>query len=187
MELNLILDSIFRISDMAKVKLKEHVHEIHLPKGFHLIEEDKIERNIYFLKKGMARAYIQNDGKDITFWFGKEGDTIVSMKNYVANSKGYEQVELLEECQLYELRTTELHRLFEVDIEIANWGRKFAEQELMKTEEILISRLFKTATEQYLDLLKHNPDLIQRVQLSYIASYLGITQVSLSRIRAKLK
>lgn len=187
MEIDLILDSIFRISDMAKIKLKEHVQEINLPKGFHLIQADKIERNIYFLRKGMARAYIQNYGQDITFWFGKEGDTIVSMKNYVANSKGYEQVELLEDCQLYELRTSELQKLFEEDIEIANWGRKFAEQELMKTEEILILRLFKTATEQYLELLKHNPDLIQRVQLGHIASYLGITQVSLSRIRAKVK
>lgn len=109
------------------------------------------------------------------------------MKSYVANQKGYEDIELLEDCQLYELKTKDLQALFEKDIHIANWGRKFAEQELVKTEERLISRQFKTATERYKDLLKNHPDLIQRVQLGHIASYLGITQVSLSRIRAEIR
>ncbi|MEG2100855.1 MAG: Crp/Fnr family transcriptional regulator, partial [Flavobacterium sp.] len=80
-----------------------------------------------------------------------------------------------------------LQKLFEIDIHIANWGRKFAEKELIKTEERLISHQFSNATERYLELLQNNPQLIQRVQLGYIASYLGISQVSLSRIRAEIK
>ncbi|MGJ8734563.1 MAG: Crp/Fnr family transcriptional regulator, partial [Cellulophaga sp.] len=87
----------------------------------------------------------------------------------------------------YKLETSKLKQLFFDDIHIANWGRKFAEQELIKTEERLISRQFRTATERYQDLLKNNSDLIKRVQLGHIASYLGITQVSLSRIRASIK
>lgn len=109
------------------------------------------------------------------------------MKSYVANEKGYEDIELLEDCELYELKAAQLQKLFEEQIDIANWGRKFAEKELVKTEERLISRQFRTATERYINLLKNNPDLIQRVQLGHIASYLGITQVSLSRIRAEIK
>ena len=62
-----------------------------------------------------------------------------------------------------------------------------AEKELVKTEERLISRQFRNATERYKALLKYNADLVQRVQLGHIASYLGITQVSLSRIRAEIK
>ena len=80
-----------------------------------------------------------------------------------------------------------LHELFGKDIHISNWGRKFAEQELLKTEERFISRQLKTSTERYRELMNNNPDLLQRVQLGYIASYLGITQVSLSRIRAKFR
>ena len=80
-----------------------------------------------------------------------------------------------------------MKQLFLEDIHIANWGRKFAEQELIKTEERLISKQFKNATERYLELLNTNKDLIKRVQLGHIASYLGITQVSLSRIRATIK
>ena len=84
------------------------------------------------------------------------------------------------------MKKQSLHELFGKDIHIANWGREFAEQELLKTEERFIGRQFKTSLERYRDLMNHTPDLLQRVQLGYIASYLGITQVSLSRIRAKI-
>ena len=152
-----------------------------------MLRADKIETRIYFIKKGIVRAYTNTADNEITFWFGKEGDAVISMKNYVANQKGYEDVQLLEDCELYELKVQSLQELFDIDIFIANWGRRFAEQELIRTEERLISRQFRTAKERYTELLKNNPELIQRVQLGYIASYLGITQVSLSRIRAEVK
>jgi CRP-like cAMP-binding protein len=109
------------------------------------------------------------------------------MNSYVKNQKGYEDIELLEDCEFYELNAVDLQRLFQQDIHIANWGRRFAEQELIRTEERLISRQFRTATERYKELLKETPDLVQRVALGHIASYLGITQVSLSRIRAEIR
>ena len=187
MDIDKILDSIHLISDSSKDILKECVWEVTLPKGCLLLNADKIESNIYFIKKGMARAYSNNEANEVTFWFGKEGDTIVSMKSYVSNCKGYENIELLEDCELYELKTKELQNLFDSHIDITNWGRRFAEQELLKTEERLISRQFKTATQRYTELLNNNSDLVKRVQLGHIASYLGITQVSLSRIRASIK
>lgn len=93
----------------------------------------------------------------------------------------------MENSVLYMLKRKELYELFEKDIHIANWGRKFAETEFLQTEERLISLLFTTASERYRELLKDNPDLLQRMPLECLASYLGITPVSLSRIRAKLK
>jgi len=85
------------------------------------------------------------------------------------------------------MQTGNLRTLFEEDIHIANWGRKFAEQELIKVEERLIFRQCRTAMERYKELIATDPELLQRVQLGHIASYLGMTQVSLSRIRAELK
>lgn len=186
MNIDLILDNIYPLSDTSKELLKKSIVEIKYKKGHILLKADKIEKNTYFIKKGVARAYSDKDNTEMTFWFGKEGDTIISMKSYIANQKGYENVELLEDCTLYEMKTTNLQQLFDVYIDIANWGRKFAEQELVKTEERLISRQVRTATERYKALLNNSPDLIKRVQLGHIASYLGITQVSLSRIRAEI-
>ena len=68
-------------------------------------------------------------------------------------------------------------------IHIANWGRKLAEKELLKIESRIISSEMMSAKERYDELIKNSPSLIQRVPLKHIASYLGITQVSLSRIR----
>lgn len=187
MNIDQIFDAIYPLPDTSKQALKKSITEASYPKGHILLRADKIEKNIYFIKKGIARAYANTIDNEITFWFGKEGDTIISMKSYVANQKGYEDIELLENSQLYELETKNLQKLFDEDIHIANWGRKFVEQELLKTEERLISRQFRTATERYKELLRNNSDLIQRVQLGHIASYLGITQVSLSRIRAEIK
>lgn len=186
MEIEEIIDNIYTIPGESKELLRRHIREVNFPKGHTLIKAGKIASNIYFLRKGIVRAYAPHEGGEITFWFGKEGDTVVSMKSFVANEEGYENIELLENCELYELKAESIHALFLTDIHIANWGRKFAEHELMKTEQRMISRELGTAVERYKELLRYSPDLVQRVQLSHIASYLGITQVSLSRIRAEI-
>lgn len=187
MEIPQILNRIYSLPEKSRLLLENCVDEISYPKGYILIRAEKIETSIYFIKKGIARAYANRDSNEVTFWFGKEGDTLLSMKSYVANEKGYEDIELLEDCELYHLKTEKLQTLFANDIHIANWGRKFAEKELLKTEERLISRQFRTATERYAELLQNNPDLLLRIQLGHIASFLGITQVSLSRIRSEIK
>ncbi|NLZ73868.1 MAG: Crp/Fnr family transcriptional regulator [Bacteroidales bacterium] len=187
MNIHSIIDNIYLLPKASKELLMGNISTVDYPKGALLFESDKIEKNIYFIDKGIVRAYVDNKDQEITFWFGKEGDTIVSMKSYIANQKGYESIELLEDCTLFELNTQHLKELFDIDIHLANWGRKFAEQELLKTEERLISIQFKTALERYEALLKETPDLLLRVQLKHIASYLGITQVSLSRIRKQIK
>lgn len=187
MEIKAILDKIRELPYTSLNSLTSIITIVEYPKGHRLFNANKVEQDIYFIKKGIVRAYTQSPDQEITFWFGKEGDTVVSMRSYVDNQKGYENVDLLEDSILYKLNIKTLNNLFEEDIHIANWGRRFAEQELLRTEERLIARLFKTALERYRILMKDNPELLQRIQLSHIASYLGITQVSLSRIRAKFK
>jgi CRP-like cAMP-binding protein len=93
----------------------------------------------------------------------------------------------MEDSKLFMLKRQDLESLFKEDIHIANWGRKFAEMEFLHTEERLIPMLFTTASQRYETLLKNNPDLLQRIPLECLASYLGITPVSLSRIRAGIK
>ena len=187
MDLDNILDNIFPLPKQSKDLLKERISEVDYPRGHLLFKVNRIEPKVYFIKKGIVRAYANQGDEDVTFWFGKEGDAVISMKNYVENQKGYETIELMEPCELYEIHIEELRSLYNSDIHMANWGRKFAEQELIKIEERLIYRQCKTALERYRELINTNPDLLQRVQLVYIASYLGITPVSLSRIRAELK
>lgn len=187
MNIEHILNNISPLPQDACDKLKKLITEVQLRKNTLLMDAEKMTQNCYFIKQGIVRAFANLSDIEITFWFGQEGDTIISMKHYVLNQKSYEHIELLEDCILYELNIEALQQLYQTDIHIANWGRRFAEKELIKTEERLISRQFRTATDRYHDLLKDSPDLIRRVPLKHIASYLGITQVSLSRIRADIR
>ena len=109
------------------------------------------------------------------------------MRSYVENKPGYENIELLEACELYELKNRQFKKALSARYSYCQLGRRLAEQELIKTEERLISRQVRAAGERYKDLMKQHPEFLQRIQLGYIASYLGITQVSLSRIRAEIR
>lgn len=160
---------------------------VEFPKGHQLAREGRTGSKLYLIEHGIARAYSMINKKEITFWFGVEGDLAMSYYSYIANKPGYETVELLEDSTLYSIGLEELQQLFNTNIEMANWGRKFAEIELVKTEQIFMSRQSLSATVRYQQLLEQNPQLIRRVQLGYIASYLGVTQVTLSRIRAAQK
>lgn len=187
MNIEEILHKIHPLKPTPKLKLIESFNEVSLPKNHIIIRSEKVEKYIYFIKKGIVRIFSDTDKNEVTIAFGEEGDTIISLKSYILHQKGYENIELLEDCELYKVSCSNLQYLFETDINVANWGRKFAEQELIKTEQRFISNQLGTATERYLELLKKHPTLIQRISLRYIASYLGITQVSLSRIRANIK
>lgn len=112
MDIEQILDKIYPLSESSKLILKNHIVELSFPKNKILISADKIEKDFYFIKKGIARTFVYTDGDETTFSFGKEGDTIISMKSYIANQKGYENVELLEDCLVYKLNTQDIRKKY---------------------------------------------------------------------------
>lgn len=187
MNINGIINSIHKLPPTSLDTLIASISEVEYPKRFHLHRENKKETKSYFIKKGIVRAYAHKDGKEITFWFGQEGDLIFPLQTLFAGLVEYATVELLEDCVLYEIDLERLQDLYQSDIHIANWGRRYAECACIKSEKLFIARQFKTSLERYRELINEYPDIIQRVQLGIIASYLGISQVNLSRIRAQIK
>jgi len=181
------IKSIYPLQQKSLKLLTNEMHRIERQKNTVLIDAGQTGRTIYFIQKGIARAYCDGKESQITFWFGLEGDFVFSYNSYINGLPCYESIELLENSVLYELKDEVLQKLFRENIDLANWGRKLAELELIKLEERYIARLFKSASECYGELLSNSPTLIQRIQLGYIASYLGVTQVTLSRIRAETK
>jgi len=186
MEITEIISRIYNLPEPSKAKLIAGMTEISVPKGTLVISTARVEGNVYFIKKGIVRAYSSFGDEEVTFWFGREGDTALSIMSYVAMQKSYENIETLEDCIFYKLKTATLKGLYETDLDLANWGRRLMEKELVKTEGRLIAMQCKSAKDRYQELIAYSPDLLQRVKLTYLASYLGITLVSLSRIRAGL-
>lgn len=157
-----------------------------MPKGEVILHEGRVEQYMFFIEQGLVRAYSDGPEKQVTFWFGMVGDYVISAQSFVNNRPGYESIQVLEDSILFKVDANNLISLMKTDIELANWGRKLAEYEFLKLEEMFISRQFKTATQVYVELLERIPSFPNRVPLKHIASYLGISQVSLSRIRANV-
>ncbi len=178
------IQSVYPLSADAMHLFVSHLEQVNLPKGHQLFKEGRTGSQLYIIEKGIARAFSMRDNKEFTFWFGIEGDVAMSYYSYIANKPGYETIELLEDAVLYSISLNKLQELFTTNIEIANWGRKLAEFELVRTEQTFMMQQSLPAAVRYQLLLEKNPQLIRRVQLGYIASYLGVTQVTLSRIRA---
>ena len=166
------------MSDNSINELFIHSSVLKLPKKHILTSSFQKDKNFYFMEKGIARSYCVINGKEATSWFSMEGDIVFSTNNFYGNVKGYEyeMVQLLENSILYAIPVKELETLYRLhqDAFIAN-------------EKRLISRLYETAEERYIELLQTRPELFQRVNLGYIASYLGISQVTLCHLRNKIK
>lgn len=181
------IQSIYPLQPIDLQLLTSAMERVVLPKNHLIISAEKVERYIYIIEKGIARAYNNTDKQQTTFWFGEETDFILSFNSYINQQPGYENIALLEDSILHRIANNTLQLLYNSNVNLANWGRKLAELELLKTEKRLINKQFKTATERYQDLISETPSLIQRVQLTHIASYLGVSPVTLSRIRAEIK
>jgi len=184
METLSIFKSISPLSDASLNALLSIIEEIDVAKNTVIITPGKVERNLFFIKTGLARIYYETSNKEITISFCENGSILYSLNSYSLGQAGKEYIQILEDSVLIKVNQTKLHQLYLQDIELANWGRKLTELEFIKSEERFVAQFFKTSKERYEDLLKVIPNLPNRTKLAYIASYLGINQVTLSRIRS---
>ena len=174
----------YPVSDGALQLFLRHTERVTLPKGHLLIRDGVVEKYSYFIVRGFARGFLYRDGKDATIWFATAGMSLLSMNAYLFRSSGYENVELLEECDLLKISNETLDGLFEKEVELANWSRRMSDRIILRMERLFVERYFLTAAERYRLLVEREPEILQKAPLRDIASYLGISQVSLSRIRA---
>lgn len=175
---------VYPLSDDEVQVLLDHTEQIVLPKGSRIMTAGKVEDYTYFIVEGLARGFFYQEGKDITIWFASAGMALLSMNAYVYDKPGYENIELLEECKLLRIENKCLNVLFETYNGLANLGRRMSDVVVLKLERLFMERNFMPAAQRYHSLLEHEPEILKKVPLRHIASYLGISQVSLSRIRA---
>jgi CRP-like cAMP-binding protein len=144
-------------------------------------------KTIYFIEKGAARIYYYKDGLDITECFVFENHIIARVESLFTGKPSQKAIEIIEDADIIAINATALFKLYDTFPEIERLFRKIFEAGYVDTVNRVESIQFYTAEERYKTLLKETPNVLQRVPLKHIASYLGITQVSLSRIRALVK
>jgi CRP-like cAMP-binding protein len=180
------LKQFHHLSTAAQQALQHSFEEMVLSKNDCLITEGKVCRYLYFVQQGALRGYYNVDGKEITHWFGFENDFVTSFHSFITQEPAVESIQLMEGAILRRISKDTLTGLFSQYHEIETLVRIAYEKYYIRLEERYVNAQFKTATERYENLLLHTPHIIERVPLGYIASYLGISQETLSRIRGRL-
>ncbi len=141
---------------------------------------------LYFIKSGTARTFYYKDGTDVTEYFALEGDLVTRVKSMLTQEPSLKAIEMIEEGEVIMINTLSFFDLFDAFPNIERLYRILLQNAYIETVDRLESIQFKSARERY-EALINEDDLIQKVPLKYLASYLGITPESLSRIRASLQ
>jgi len=148
-----------------------------------LLQEGEIARTIYFIKEGCLREWFNKDGKSITFQFFFEGQPVASIDSFMNGTPSLFSIESIEPTTAVLIRKEDFDRLFILYPGLKDKFQRFIFSRFSNYAKLFLSRITDTPQERYEDLVKTRPDIIQRIPQHYIASYLGITPVSLSRIR----
>lgn len=150
-----------------------------------LLEEGEIADTLYVIEQGALRLFFNDDGKDITFQFFFENEMVASFDSLYNRLPSLFSLESIEPTKLIAVNR---NAFFEF-INSRDFARNMFERTLAERfhtyQSLFLSRIRNTPAKRYEELLKERPDIIRRVPQHYIASYLGITPVSLSRIRKR--
>ncbi len=177
------LNNIVVLSAEAKAAIEKVAITETFARKFVLIPELSKCQYLYFIEKGLARAYFFHDGKEITDWFGYEKMIIgPTMRNFPVKETSH-RVELLEDSIVTKVSFGDLEILYQRFHEVERLGRLIAINTILLLQQRIDTLQLMTAKERYNAFLLSYPELINRVPLGYLASFLGMNQVTLSRIR----
>lgn len=172
------------VSDATLRELAAALEPCRFAKRTLLVEEGRQAGAAYFLERGMTRSYWMVDGEEITTSFSTEGSLVFSMDEIYYGRVSAEYVEAIEDVDCYRIDARRLRELVSVNIELARWWGAIHEYEYRRLHQSHKERLTLPARERYEAFSRQFPDVCRRAQNCYIASYLGVTASTLSRIRA---
>ncbi|RNL54722.1 Crp/Fnr family transcriptional regulator [Pedobacter jejuensis] len=179
-----LFNSIYPLSEELKNAIAANSEVINVAKKTKLLSVGERSNIIYFIVNGAARIYYLNqEGKETNTWFLFENELLISVYSFYTGNPSFEYIETIEDCKLIAVKREKLDELYLKFMEFNYSGRKLTEFYHMRNEIQANDLRMYSAKERYEHLIKRSPQLLQRVSLGHIASYLGISQETLSRIR----
>lgn len=171
------------LSPIAIRDIKESIEIIQYAKKDILIPELSKSEHLFFIKKGIVRSFFYYEGKEVTDWFGMENMIIGPTYRHFPIKETTHAVEVLENAELIRISFNSLEKLYQKHHDIERLGRIIAIQTILHLQYKIDSLQLLSAKERYKSFISQYPNLINSVSLGYISSYLGMNQVTLSRIR----
>jgi CRP-like cAMP-binding protein len=181
-----IISQITSLSAESKQALSAVAKRLELKKGHVLVRQHSVCNHLYFVENGLTRTHYYNEDKDVTDWLSPENTFSCSIVSFISRKPDRRQIELLEPSVLWSFQFYEMEQLCAKHHEIERMLRHLVSSGLVQLQKRFDDLHFSTALQRYQTLMNENPTLIQRVPLGMIASYLGITQETLSRIRSQI-
>ncbi len=148
-----------------------------------LLMEGETSRKAFYIEKGCLRVCFNHNGKDVTFQFFFEGESVSSIESFMTNQPSLFTIESIEPCIIHSISKRDLMSILDSSPTIKQQFEEQTFQRLIFYQQLFLSRIKDNPEQRYLELLSTHPEILQRVPQHYIASFLGITAVSLSRIR----
>ena len=156
-----------------------------VPKYHFLVTENTVADFLFYIRKGIARIYYFKNGKEITEWIAMDETYFLSIISFFEQKPSNLIIQTIEASEVMGIHHDTLMALCDQYHDIERWFRKAITGSLILSQYRMDSIQFETAQQRYEKLLTNYPSIVQRVPLSYIASFLGITQETLSRIRSQ--
>jgi CRP/FNR family transcriptional regulator, anaerobic regulatory protein len=184
--LEYIIQTIYLLPQEVLKDVLGHFQHIEYPKNFFLLKSGKPCKHLWFMTKGAARYFYTDDqGKEMNTWFSLDTQIITDTTSFVKQEPAQESIQLVEDAELYAIDYPAIQLLLNKHHSFALWYIKLVELHYVpQIEDRLADLQFLDAKQRYQKLLSLYPDITNRISLGNIASYLNITQETLSRIRS---
>lgn len=184
--MELLLQALNAVSPMSEGlvwHLRSILKEQSIAKGKFLLTAGQVSRDICFISEGLLRCFHEKNGKETSRWFMKEGDFICSISSFYDQVPSSEFIQAIESTQTFYITYQELQGIYSLFPEFERICRLLTEKYYQLWDQQLYAVLNQSALERYSWLLQYHPELVLRVPAKYLASYLGINEFTLSKIK----
>jgi CRP-like cAMP-binding protein len=173
--------------DEELVEIFQAHEKVYFQKGDCILEEGKTANEYYILEKGLARSFVNDfSGNEVTTHFFAENEIIIDVSSLFQRIPTQENIVCITDCECWKFSFDTFQELFHKIPNLREWGRAWMSQQLFIYKQRSVEMFTLSATKRYLNLLEQKHQVIQFAPLKQIASYLGVTDTSLSRIRKEL-
>jgi CRP-like cAMP-binding protein len=157
-----------------------------ISKGEYFIKEGQICNKIAFINEGLFRIFYLKDGNEINTCFCKENSITSSFNSFINHVASNDSIQAIEDAVIVTLTAVNLAKLYNKSVIWQTIRQLLTEKECLRLSDRANSLSFESALEKYKNILKNQPEIIQRVPIQHIASYIGVSRETLSRIRAQI-
>jgi CRP-like cAMP-binding protein len=180
-----LANSLFPLTEGANQFLLKNTYSRNIKKGRLLLKAGEVCTNMYFVRKGVLRGFVKDGEREITTWISTDGELVSAISSFILQKPTNENIHAIEDCELIALSHSDLEIMYAKFPSFNITVRKLTEIYYMHAEHRAYIARLKSADQKYQLFLKQYGHLSNRVPVKYIASFLGITLETLSRLRGK--